>query len=79
MLTDREVDRIRALNRKNQYGITLEELKSLFKRHQAARKRGDLHEMETIEYRLTDINFHHECGLLSSSQYERIIEVIENW
>ncbi|MBQ2996221.1 MAG: hypothetical protein IJE22_03170 [Oscillibacter sp.] len=79
MLTEREQDRIRALNRKNRYGITLAEVKLLFERHQAARKRGDSHEMEKIEYRLTDINFHYECGLLSSGQYDKITEVIKNW
>jgi hypothetical protein len=26
--------------------------------------------MEAIEYRLTDINFHYECGLLSAGKYK---------
>ena len=35
--------------------------------------------MEKIEYHLTYINFHYECGLLATGQYDKLPEVIKNW
>ena len=61
------------------YGITLEQMKQYFKKHQHAREIGDKKTMEKIEYHLTDINFHYECGLLISGQYDKLPEVIKNW
>ena len=79
MLTERECDRIRAINRRNEYCLTPTLMQSLFHRHETARKKGDRHTMEAIEYRLTDINFHYECGLLSQGCYDKLDEVLRNW
>lgn len=61
------------------YGITLEQMKQYFIEHQHAREIGDKKMMEKIEYHLTYINFHYECGLLATGQYDRLPEVIKNW
>ncbi len=54
-------------------------MKQYFKKHQHAREIGDKKMMEKIEYHLTDINFHYECGLLITGQYDKLPEVIQNW
>ena len=61
------------------YGITLEQMKQYFIKHQHAREIGDKKMMEKIEYHLTYINFHYECGLLATGQYDKLPEVIQNW
>ena len=62
MLTAQEEARILANIRKDSYGITLEQMKQYFIEHQHAREIGDKKMMEKIEYHLTYINFHYECG-----------------
>ena len=79
MLTAQEKDQIIAKIRKDNYFITLEQMKQYFIEHQHAREIGDKKTMETIEYHLTYINFHYECGLLVSGQYDKLPEVIKNW
>ena len=54
-------------------------MKRYFKAHQHAREIDDKKTMEKIEYHLTYINFHYECGLLISGQYDKLPEVIKNW
>lgn len=66
-------------NGRRQYGITLEQMKQYFIEHQHAREIGDKKMMEKIEYHLTYINFHYECGLLATGQYDKLPEVIKNW
>ena len=66
MLTAQEEARILAKIRKDSYGITLEQMKQYFIEHQHAREIGDKKMMEKIEYHLTYINFHYECGLLAT-------------
>ena len=68
MLTAQEKARILAKIRKDSYGITLEQMKQYFIKHQHAREIGDKKMMEKIEYYLTYINFHYECGLLVTGQ-----------
>ena len=70
MLTKQEKARIQTKIRKDGYGITLEQMKQYFKKHQHAREIGDKKTMEKIEY---------ECGLLISGQYDKLPEVIKNW
>lgn len=70
MLTAQEEARILAKIRKDSYGITLEQMKQYFIKHQHAREIGDKKMMEKIEYHLTYINFHYECGLLATGQYD---------
>ena len=79
MLTAQEKARILAKIRKDSYGITLEQMKQYFIEHQHAREIGDKKMMEKIEYHLTYINFHYECGLLATGQYDKLPEVIKNW
>ena len=74
-----EKARILAKIRKDSYGITLEQMKQYFIKHQHAREIGDKKMMEKIEYYLTYINFHYECGLLVTGQYDKLPEVIKNW
>lgn len=61
------------LNSKNGYGISYNALTRLNYQHRAARNRGDIHQKELIEYRLTDINFHHEVGLLVNGKYKELL------
>ena len=77
MLTAQEEARILAKIRKDSYGITLEQMKQFFIEHQHAREIGDKKMMEKIEYHLTYINFHYECGLLATGQYDKLPEVIK--
>lgn len=79
MLTKREIDNIHAQMYQDGYFISLNQMKQYFYQHQHAREIGDTKTMEKIEYHLTYINFHYECGLLVSGQYEKLQEVIENW
>ena len=79
MSTKQEEARIQTKIRKDGYGITPEQMKQYFIEHRRARKTGDKKTMEKIEYHLTYINFHYECGLLISGQYDKLPEVIKNW
>jgi len=79
LLTIEERDQINKLNAKNEYGISQPSLQNLIKKHRAARNRNDLHTMEAIEYRLTDINFHSECGLIHKGLYEDALKMTDNW
>ena len=67
------------LNEKNHYGLSGKELESLAKKHQKHRKMGDEYSCLLIEYRLDDINFHSEAGLLHSGEYEKVIEMAKSW
>lgn len=72
-----DVRRSDALNRKNHYGMSYDELRRLCARHKRARAAGDIRTMEKIEYRLTDINFHHECSLLHAGEYDTFNKEME--
>jgi len=79
LLTLEDRDKISKINIKNNYGISQSVLRNLIKNHKAARSKNDLHEMELIEYRLTDINFHSECGLISKGLYKEAFEMVDDW
>lgn len=79
MLTDQETAQIRNQIRRSGYGITLEAMKRFFIQHEKARRSGDTRMMERIEYHLTYLNFHYECGLLMEGRYDNLTDVIENW
>lgn len=71
MLTEQEKAQIRTKIRKEQYCITLDQMKQYFKDHQHAREIDDKKTMEKIEYHLTYINFHYgnifsDCSPLSA-------------
>ena len=76
-MTEEDAKRIDKLNARNGWGITCDELRAAGKKHFAARTSGDLRTMEKIEYRLTDINFHHEVTLLNAGDYESYFDEIE--
>ena len=79
MLTEQETTQIRNQIRRSGYGITLEEMKRFFTQHEKARRSGDIRTMARIEYHLTYLNFHYECGLLMEGRYDNLTDVIENW
>lgn len=78
-LTMEDKDKIRELNSKNQYGLSQSMLRGLIKKHRTARNKDDLHTMESIEYRLTDINFHAECGLISKGKYKEALKLADEF
>lgn len=53
-------------NRKNDYGFGYNDLMKLMREHQKSRKRIQI----LLEDRLTDANFHSECGFLCTGDYE---------
>ena len=65
-LTEKEMDRIHRVNRRNGYGLSV-------------RMSGDVHKMQLIEYRLTQINFHHECGLMARGKYTELAGELKAW
>ena len=75
MLTEKEMTRIDKLNKKSHYGLTKAQHTRLVNKYKAAIKKGDDHEIELIEYRLTDINFHTTVKLLEQGKFEEAI----NW
>lgn len=79
-MTIEDVNKMRKLNKKYEYGISYHALLCLVHMHKKARKNNDLRTMSKIEYRLTDINFHYEVGLLSQGEYDILLkEIKENW
>lgn len=74
-LKDKDTDRMRQLNAQNEYGLTLTAFRGLVKKHRAARMAGDAYQMALIEYRLTDINYHGECGLLEKGLYDEALAI----
>ena len=54
-------------------------MEELNNRHQEPRKNNDADTMEAIEYRLTDVNFHTECGLMMQGEYEKVENLIREW
>ena len=79
MLTEKRKSAIRRINRKNEYCLTPDIVEDMNKRHQETRNRNDMNTMEAIEYRLTDINFHTECGLMMQGEYEKVENLIREW
>lgn len=67
ILTDKDMERAYRENRKNGWGFSLDQLMRLIYTHE----HGDAHRKAYIEYRLTDANFHYECGLLAQGEYEK--------
>lgn len=74
MLSAKEEKAIETLNANNGWGLDHDEFEVLVAKHRAARDKGNQHEMEAIEYRLTDINFHTSCELLSEGKYQEALE-----
>lgn len=70
---------MRALNRKNLWGLSGKQLEQLCKKHQKATQSGDKYMCLLIEYRLCDINFHTEVDLLHAGMYEKVLEMAKMW
>ena len=62
-----------AYNQKNGYGLSYAQLKMWVIRHQ----NGTAEQRQWIEKMLNDINFHHECNLLSWGKYNELLKEIE--
>lgn len=69
MLSAEERAKIGQVNAENRWGIASEEYELLVAAHANARDRNDKHDMEAIEYRLTDLNFHDEVKMLREGRY----------
>ena len=78
-MTVGDAKRMDNLNSKNHYGINDIQLTRLINKHKKARAENDQRTMSMIEYRLTDINFHHECGLLYRGEYEEALKEVKEW
>ena len=79
LLTEKDKQAIYRRNRINGYGISKKQLAAYGGIHRKARAYNDIRKMEYVEYLLTDINFHYECGLLSSGNYEQFFNLLKNW
>jgi len=73
-LTDEYKDKCKEINAKNGYGLNDTQLKNLIKKH----KNGSEYDKALIEYRLTDINFHHEVSLLYLGEYNELNRLFQN-
>ena len=79
MLTEKEKDQIDKINHQNGYMLYKVEMEQMIRNHKNARAVGYKHTMEAIEYRLTDINFHYECGLLHAGEYDEAEKSLKDW
>lgn len=78
-LTEKDKQAIYRRNSKNNYGISKKQLAAYGWIHRKARAENDLRKMEYVEYLLTDINFHSECGMLNRGDYDKFFESLKNW
>ena len=69
-LTQKDYRQISALNAKNDWGFTKQQLMNLLRRYKKAYADGDERRMALIEERLTDANFHTECGFLADKDFD---------
>ena len=73
-LTTEDVRNIYNLNQRNHYGISYIALIRLTKQHERARNVLDERTKSKIEFRLTDLNFHHECAMLCDGEYQQLLD-----
>ena len=76
-LKEKDKDRMRNLNHKNRWGLTVKQMERLTKEHRKARESCDEYACLLIEYRLCDINFHTEVDLLHSGEYEKVLKLVK--
>ena len=69
MLSMEERAKMNQVNAENKWGIGSEEYRLLVANHANAKDKNDKHEMEAIEYRLTNLNFHDEVKMLHEGRY----------
>lgn len=71
-LLESDMSKMRNINQRNKWAISYDELLKLTEQHRT----GNDYDRALIEYRLTDINFHSEVGLLVQSKYEELKNAI---
>lgn len=76
-LKEEDKDKAKQLNKKNEYCLAYTELLKLCKKHENAFAQHDFYACALIEYRLTDINFHSECGMLYAGEYNKLKQEIK--
>lgn len=69
-LTQKDYKQIVALNAKHGWGFSKQMLMNLLCRYKKAYEAGDERSMAMMEERLTDANYHTECGLLADKDFE---------
>lgn len=74
-LTFADADAMERANKLMGWGLTYSELMGMIDAHKVARETGDVLNMEKIEYRLTDANFHREARLLKEAEYDAMQEI----
>lgn len=78
-LKEEDKDRMRSLNHKNRWGLSVMQLERLAKEHRKACESGDEYTCLLIEYRLCDINYHTEVDLLHAGEYKKVLEMVKTW
>ena len=69
MLSQSDYNKISAINRRNEWGFTRNQLTKIGREYHKAHENGDQHRMEWIEERLTDCNFHTACKCLKNKDF----------
>lgn len=72
-LKEEDKDRMREVNHRNRFGLSSKQLIRLTKEHRKARESSDKYTCLLLEYRLDDINFHTEAGLLHAGEHEKVL------
>lgn len=76
-MTQKDYKQISALNAKYGWGFSKQMLMNLLRRYRKAYEAGDERSMAMMEERLTDANFHTECGLLADKDFEGFKRVVK--
>lgn len=69
-LSERDIAIAWNQNKRNGWGFSKSMLLYQLRRYKNAFQSGDLRIMAMIEYRLTDANFHYECGFLCRKDFD---------
>ena len=77
VLAEKDYAEIVRQNKRNGWGFSKAMLLRLCKEHEKAYATGDERRTAMLEERLTDANFHHECGYLKARDYEGFRATVE--
>ena len=69
-LTEKEYKAVAAMNARYGWGFSRRMLMDLLRRYRKAYAAGDVRKMALYEERLTDANFHTECGYLQGKDFD---------
>lgn len=78
MLSNKDMARMVALNKRNGWGFTANMLITQMRKYRKAYIAGDAHTMELIEFRLEDANFHTERGLLAEKDFDGFKKAVKD-